>query len=408
MLSEPASSQNTALDYARKGITIAIGAMLLWFVGVQGLAAVAARTGALALVQIFDPGSHPESGNKLALFYLRNQQFEQAIAVAKPTVFADPMDVRIVRTLGLALEAAKPTAGADVMRVAEKLSWRDTPTSLWVMHDAALQANYPRVMAQLDALARRQAEPATVQKLFHASIGDAPSRRAFATVLQGNPPWRGAFFADARTSLPPANYARMEAFLDLLDKTSSPPTLAERMTFIDRMMDTGDATGARTYWLRSFRIPSKARDQVPYDPQFRLVATRPKGVPASAFEWGINPDADSIVAFRRIDSGFVLDVNPTTDAAMPLISQTLFLTPGRHRIDADIVQGSALQAPAGWQLACSGSQTALIRSFATAGNELSGVSFTVPPTGCESLTLTLMSNNQMSTQPVTIRSVMVR
>lgn len=408
MLTEHTSSRNSALDFARKGAVIVVGALLLWFVGVQGLAAVAAKSGAPALLQIFDPGSHPEAGNKMAQVYLRNQQPEQAIAVAKQTVFAAPMDVRILRTLGLALQATDPVTGARVMRVAEKLSWRDTPTSLWVMRDAALQTNYPRVMAQLDALARRQAEPATVQALFHASIGDAPSRLAFATVLKGNPPWRGGFFADARTNLPPESYPKMEALLTLLAGTRSPATAAERMTFIDRMVDTGDAVMARGYWLRSFKIPSSARNQVPYDPSFQAVGTRQTGTPISAFEWRVGPDADPFIAFRRADRGYVLDISPAHDAAVPLLAQTLLLQPGPHRIDADIVQGSALQAPAEWQLTCSGSSTALIRSFAVAGNELSGVSVTVPPAGCTAQTLTLMSNNQMSAQPVTIRSIAVR
>lgn len=408
MQTEQTTSQSTGRGYARKGATLVGAALLLWFVGVQGLAAVAARSGSPALLLLFDPGSHPDAGNKLAQLYLRSQHFDQALAIAKPTAFAAPMDVRIVRTLGQALQATKPAVAANVMRVAEKLSWRDTPTSLWVMRDAALQTDYPRVMAQLNALARRQTEPATVQKLFHASIGDAPSRLAFAAVLKDNPPWRGGFFADSRTNLPRESYPKMEALLSLLAGTKSPPSGAERMTFIDRMVDTGDVAMARGYWLRSFGISSNARGQVPYDPSFRAVATRQKGAPVSAFEWRIGPDADQFIAFRRADQGYVLDINPAHDIAVPLLAQTLLLQPGTHRIDADIVQGSALQAPAEWQLMCSGSATALIRSFTTAGNELSGVNITVPPEGCKAQTLTLMSNDRMSAQPVTIRSISVR
>jgi hypothetical protein len=408
MRTEQTTPQHTGRGYARKGATIVGAALLLWFVGVQGLAAVAARSGNPALLLLFDPGSHPDAGNKLAQIYLRNQRFDRALAIAKPTALAAPMDVRIVRTLGQALQAAEPAAAANVMRVAEKLSWRDTPTSLWVMRDAALHTDYPRVMAQLDALGRRQTEQATVQKLFHASIGDAPSRLAFATVLKDNPPWRGGFFADSRTNLPRESYPKMEALLTLLAGTKSPPSAAERMTFIDRMVDTGDAALARGYWLRSFGISSLARTQVPYDPSFQAVASRQKGVPVSAFEWNVGPDADQFIAFRRTDRGYVLDLNPAHDAAVPLLAQTLLLPPGTHRIDADIVQGSALQAPAEWQLTCSGSAAALIRSFATAGNELSGVNVTIPPEGCKAQTLTLMSNNQMSAQPVTMRSVSIR
>lgn len=408
MTSELTSTERPALALARKGAVAVIAAVLLWFVGVQGLAAIAAKSSSPALLQLFDPSAHPAAANQLARIYLAARQPAQASALARAATFADPMEVRVVRTLGQALETNDKAAAARVMRAAETLSWRDTPTSLWVLRDAALQANLPRVMDQIDALARRQVEPKLVQQIYYASLADATSRRAFAEALAKNPPWRGNFFADARIHLPPQSTAEMAMLLDLLDRTKSPPTRAERMTFIDRTVDAGDGQTARAYWARTFGIAPGALAQVPYDPVFRSVATRGQTAPVSPFEWKIGADSDQFIAFRRGDAGYLLDVNPATDAGLSLIAQTLLLAPGPHRIDANIVQGEAPRAPAEWQISCASSGTPLIRSFATQGNDLSGVTVVVPPTGCSVQTLALVTIDRIDSRSVTIASVTVR
>ncbi len=409
MHAEPTGTERSALTFARKGAVIVAAASLVWFVGVQGLAAIAAKSTSPALLQLFDPGAHPAAGYQLARIYLTAKQSERAIETARSATFANPMEVRVVRTLGLALEASNDkTASTRVMRAAETLSWRDTATSMWVLRDAALQKDLPRIMGQMDALARRQTEFNLIQRLFYAGLDDAVSRRALAGVLEKNPPWRSSFFSDIRVNLQPHYYDRMEALLDLLDRSKMPPSLSERMMFIARMMDTGDGAKARAYWIRTFHIPPAARSQILYDPGFRAVATRSNTAPVSPFEWNLGIDSAPFVAFRRGDRGYLLDVNPVTDANVPLITQTLMLAPGTHRIDADIAQGSAQQAPAEWQLACSPSGTALIRRFASPGNGLSGVTVTIPETGCDVQILSLVSNDRTDAQPVAIRSVSIQ
>lgn len=409
MHAEHTGTERSTLALARKGAVIVAAASLAWFVGVQGLAAIAAKSTSPALLQLFDPGAHPAVGYQLARIYLTARQPDKAVEMARPATLANPMEVRVVRTLGLALEASdKKTASTRVMRAAETLSWRDTPTSMWVLHDAALQRNLPRILGQLDALARRQTEFKLVQSLFYAGLDDAVSRQALAEKLANNPPWRSSFFADTRVNLQPQSYDRMEALLDLLDRSKMPPSSAERMTFIARMTETGQGAKARTYWIRTFHIAPAAHSQVLYDPAFRAVATRSKTAQVSPFEWSVGDDAPQFVSFRQDNYGYLLDVNPATDVSVPLIRQTLMLTPGTHTIDANIVQGSVQQAPAEWQLACSPSGTALIRRFATPGNALSGVTVTVPETGCDVQILSLVSSDRTDAQPLTIRSISIR
>ena len=397
------------VSYTRKGAAIMMAALLVWFVGVQGLAAIAAKSANPALLRVFDPGTHPAAGYQLARIYLIANQPDQAVAIARPAAFANPMDVRTIRTLGLALDARNyKTASARVMRAAETLSWRDTPTSLWVMRDAALQRDMPRVMNQMNALARRQTESELIKRFFYAGLDDAGSRQALTGLLANAPPWRSGFFAEMRINLQPHSYDKMEQLLDLLDRSKMPPSPAERMTFIARMTDTGDAAKARAYWIRTFGIAASARNQILHDPLFHAVATRSRTALVSPFEWNIGVDADSFVAFRRGDGGYVLDVNPATDVGMPLLTQVVFLTPGSHRIDTDITQGSPQKSPAEWQLACVPSGSVLIRRFATPGNGLSGVIVSIPSSGCDVQQLSLVTSDRIDANPVTIRSVLIR
>lgn len=392
---------------ARKAVVIVAVLFLLWFVGAQGLAAIAASSSNPALLALFDPARHPAVGRKQAQVDLLAQRPDRAIASARAATLSDPMNVRAVRTLGLSLENRDPARATRVMRMAEQLSWRDTPTSLWVMRDAAQAGEVERVMQQIDALARRQTESRITGQLFFAGFADAPSRAAFAALLAKDPPWRGRFFADIRTRLPPRSYDDMTALLDRLDRTGRPTRPAERMTFIDRMVDTGDGAMARDYWFRTFRIPPADRARTPHDPAFRAVASRRPDAVVSPFEWKIGPDADQLVAFRHGDAGRILDISPAPDV-VTLMTQTLVLPPGTHRIDADIIEGQPLLAPAGWQVVCVPSGGLLIRTFETRGNELSGVTVTVPPTGCDVQTLTLTGLERIDAQPVAIRSVIIR
>lgn len=407
-MSDPLPLGRSPQALVRTIAVVGAAALLIWFVGVQGLAAIVARSGNPALARLFDPSRHPAAGYTTGAALLIAKQPDLAARQIRPAVLAVPMDVRTVRVLGQALEARDPAASTRVMRVAEQLSWRDTPTTMWVLRDAALANDLPRAIVQMDVLARRQIQPELIQQLFQASLDDDRSRRAMATTLAGNPPWRGRFFASLRTTLSPQAHGRMEAMLNLLDATRSPATPPERMTFIDRMVDTGDGARARAYWARTFGIAPAAAARTPYDPAFAAIAARPKNAVVSPFEWKLNADADAFVAFQRDGGRVLLAVNPVADGSIPLLAQTLMLSSGPHRIDTDMVRNPVQKAPASWQVSCVPSGAPLVRSFATPGDELSGLSVTVPAGGCDLQTLTLVSTDRLGTQPVLIRSVLIR
>lgn len=390
-----------------KGIVIALIGPLLWFVGVQGMAAVAARSGNPALTQLFNPSQHPDAGYQLASTLLAARHTELSANLAQQAVLAAPMDVRSVRLLGQAVATRDKGASTKIMRAAEKLSWRDTMTSMWVLHDAALTNDLPRAINQIDALARRQVQPELIQQLFQASLSDERSRRAFTASLASNPPWRSRFFASMRTSLPLEAANRMVAMLDLLDQTKSPPSQLERMTFIDRMIDLGDGIGGRAYWMRTFDITPENGTRTPYDSMFRSVAVRGKNAVVSPFEWKVGVDADPFVTFQRSAGSPILAIDPVAGGRITLLMQALTLTAGIHRIDVDTVGNPIQKPPASWQVICVPSNKLLVRSFVRPGDELSGVSITIPTSGCSVQSLQLVSNDRIGTQPVLIRSVSI-
>ncbi|WP_156460908.1 hypothetical protein [Sphingomonas sp. Leaf339] len=395
------------ITIVRKATALVGAALIGWFVCEQGIAAIAARTNSTALLSRFDPAKYPDAGTRLAQIDLAKGRFDQAAALARAATLANPLNVRAVRTLGLALDVSDKTASTHIMRTAEKLSRRDTQTSMWVLRDAALNQDVPRALDQIDALARRQVQSKLTSKIFYAGLTDDPSRRAFAKLLARRPPWRSGFFANIRVNLPVNSYEQMELFLNQLDRTNAPASAEERMTFIDRMVDSGDVRRARAYWFRSFNISSENQAQTPYDPQFRVVAARRADAPISPFDWAINQDMNQYISLRSTDEGPALDIAPGSGDGTALISQTLMLAPGSHRIDT-VVEGPADQAPAGWQLVCSQSNSALIRSFARPGDELSGVTIDVPANGCSTQRLILTANGRIGARPISIRQVVIR
>lgn len=401
------ASARDPLTIARTFVVVAGAAALAWFVGTQGIAAVAARSMNTALLSRFDPGTYPEAGTRLAQINLEQGHADRAAALARPAALANPLSVRAVRVLGLSLNTNNKVEATRVMRVAEKLSRRDTPTSMWALLDAGLAQDLPRLLDQIDALARRQVQPEVTSKLFYAGLSDAISRHAFAGLLARNPPWRSSFFANIRVNLPSRSFQEMELLLDQLDRTNAPASPEERLTFIDRMEDRGEGRRAWAYWIRSFNISPARRGQTPYDPQFRAVAARRSGTSISPFEWAINQDASQFVGFGQGDRGPTLDVTPGAEDGTALLSQILLLASGSHRIDT-MMQGPIGQAPAGWQLACAQSGTPLIRTFARPGDELSGVTIDVPADGCSTQRLTLTANGRIGARPVSIQQVTIR
>ncbi len=402
------SSRRSPIALLRMAVVLSGAVLLVWFTGKQALAAVAARSDNPVLLAQFDPAIHPAAGAQLTQAHLAAEQYAAAVRVGRQAVLADPMNVRPMRILGTALQAIDEPASTRILRTAERLGWRDTPLSLWAVRDAATQGDPGRVMDWIDALSRRQVRPEITKFVLIAGLDDAVSRRYLADHLRRNPEWRGSFFFGLiRNELPEGSLSKAALLMDELDKTDAPTNPIERMALVERMVDTGNFSQAQTYWKDHFDLPATASASVPFDSAFRSVATRGERLPLSPFEWQMPPEADSFVYFREGAKSPVLQIDPGARGGSAMIAQLMSLSPGTYRIDTSLEAGDNAQSPVEWMVYCLPSNQALLRSFATRNNELSGVGFTVPQQGCEGQRLVLAARDRLDARALAISSVTI-
>ncbi len=391
----------------RIGIAGLVGAFLLPAVVANGMANYAEEEREIAMLRDVDPARFPDAGARLAELRLRLGDPAGAARIGLVAATHDPLNVRAVRVVGLARELLEDGSATPIMRQALRLGWRDTPTLLWGLRDAAEREDVEGVLEIVDALARRQVQGEVTRPLLMAALVDEVSRIAFVERLAQEPSWREAFFNDVQASLDPAVFDGMEDVFERMAATSSPPRQSERLRYIERVLQTGDFARARAFWMRSSDIDVSARSDVPFDPRFEHVASRAPGAPVSRFEWNVNNGAGRSVAFETRGDRTVLRVTPGSNPGSVLLSQSLGLAPGTHVIRSEVLEGSGGTLPAEWQLLCAASETPLVRRY-TRGTQdrLSRIEVTVPE-NCPVQTLRLNSTSVFGGAPVIIGSVTV-
>lgn len=405
-MTETVRSSGTPSRIVARGIIAGVvGLWLSWQVCVAGIGALAARSGDMRLLTATGSPAQPQAGSLLARQLLAAGRFADAAALARSIVLVDPFNDRALRVLGLASEKlGKPDTGAAIMRQAAKLGWRDTPTQLWMLNDAALHDDAVTVIQRADALARRNRSGELVRTIFLAAITEPRLRSAFIDSLGNQPMWRGAFFADVRQRLPESSIASMEALFRELRADGQTISPIERLSYVDRLVDLGRFDRARRFWAISFGIAPDQLSTSPYDPDFTLAAARPADAPTSRFEWVLNPDLAGSVTF----DGAGLTIPAALVGETMVMSQVVILSPGTHALSAQVV-GPAGAAAAGWSITCLPSGQELPRRLARgADDELSAVSFDVPSDGCGAQKLGLLSRDRLDAQVVTIGKVRIR
>ncbi len=371
----------------------------------MSVAALAARSLDLRLLALTSSPSHPQAGSLFAQHLLVSGQTAAAANVARPIVLADPTNDRALRVLGLASEKlGQRDRGAAIMRQATLLGWRDTPTQLWALRDAALRDDAVTVIQRADGLARRNRSGELTRAVFIAAVNEPRLRAAFVDSLAKQPMWRAAFFADVRQRLPEASAPGMEQlFRDMRAKGLTIGAI-ERLSYVARLVDLGQFQRARNVWAQAFSVPATRLTAQPYDGDFTFAAARSPDTPVGPFEWTVNPDLAGTVTLGKDGLTVPADIVGGTMIA----SQVVILPPGSHMLTARI-GGSASTAAAGWTLTCLPSTVELSRRLARgADDELSSVAFDVPGDGCAAQRLALMSRDRLGAQPVTIGTVRLR
>lgn len=395
---------------ARMGLAIAGGAVLVWGIVTTNLAAQSGRTGNAQLMSVFANGRYPDIAAQLASSFLTAERNDDAVATAREAVRNDPLNVKALSVLGLGLEKTGEKAEATaVMRRASMLGWRNTPTLVWAIQDAAKRDDAVRVVDIADALARRQAVKSLTRTVFFGALMEPRLRQEFVVRLAERPTWRATFFDDVANRLAPAQFDGIETVLRDLNGTAAPPTKEERLKYIGRLTALADYGRARHFWAQAFAIPMRQLAASPFDDRFTLAGRSDVNAPKSPFEWQINPDLDDAISFVAEAGGTALRIEPGLPGGTLVAAQTLMLLPGSHRIMTHLATGEGPIAPVGWQITCQPSKQPLLRTLARNRNdELTEVGVTVPVQGCAAQTLQLTALDRIEAQPVTIDAVAVR
>lgn len=393
----------------RTAIAVTFGAWFCWQIGAAGFAGLAVRSADPRLLAVTGTPSHPEAGSILSQALLTAGDAAGAARVAQSIVQVDPTNDRALRVLGLANEKlGHRDAGAKIMRQAANLGWRDTPTQLWILHDAAVHDDAVTVIRRADALARRGRSTDYTRAIFLASLNEPRLRAALADSLAKHPVWRTSFFSDVHQRLPANATAGMEALFGEMRAQRQAIAPNEWLNYIDRLVDLGDFRRARALWASNFAIsPSRLAD-TPYDGTFTLAAERPSDAATSQFEWVLNPDTAGAVVFTPGPRGASLTIPAELVGGTTIISQLMTLPPRSYTLTAR-VEGDPTSAAAGWNITCLPSGRELPRRLTRgADDELSTVAFDVPKDSCGGQRLTLITRDRSDAQIVSIGDVRIR
>ena len=382
--------------------------LLLWGIVTTALGAQAVRLRNPQLMVVF--AAHPDAATALATLQAAAGQSGDAEVMARRAVLADPLNVKALTLLGFALQRqGREPEATSVLRQAASMGWRQTGILTWGLQDAARNNHPDRVVDIADALARRQRVGTLTRTVFFGALDEPGLRRRFVQRLAMQPSWRPGFFADVHDRLAPAQFDGMDQMLRALRATSAPPTAAETLIYVDRMVQLGAIGRARRYWASVFRIAAADLAMQPFDGQFTRAAAMNRDAPTGVFDWRLNPDLEDLAAFETEAGSAALRIEPGIPNGAVIASQTLTLSPGDRVLETRLAAGSGASAPAGWTITCQGSEQPLLRSLSrTDRDELSRVAVTIPAQGCPAQILRLIGIDRMDARPATIVAVTIR
>lgn len=409
MAETASASQSRVHRLGRTVIAVALGAWCCWQITAAGFAGLAVRSTDPRLLAVTGTPSHPEAGSILAQALLTADDAASAARVAQSIVQVDPTNDRALRVLGLATEKlGDRDAGARIMREAANLGWRDTPTQLWILRDAAVHDDAVTVIRRADALARRGRSTDYTRAIFLASLNEPRLRAALANSLAKHPVWRTSFFSDVHQRLPASAATGMESLFREMRAQRQGIAPNEWLNYIDRLVDLGDFRRARTLWAINFSIPAARLSETPYDGTFVLASKRPSDAAISQFEWVLNPDTAGAVVFNPGPRGASLTIPAELVGGTTIVSQLMILPPRSYTLTAR-VEGDPASAAAGWNITCLPSGRELSRRLTRgAEDELSTVAFDVPKDSCAAQRLTLITRDRSDAQIVSIGDVRIR
>lgn len=334
-----------------------------------------------------------------------------AARTARHALEGAPLSARALRTLGLAREAqGNATGAAAAMALAGALGWRDTPTQIWLVKAYLQQGDYAAALERTDALARRRQWPEQMDALLMGAALDPDARAALSARLRLDPPWRSAFFESAH-HLPAESFGPFAAFLTAFasDGTVRPH---EAEGFVANLYGRGEYRRARQMWVLA-AVEGEAPAHALFDGGFddaaldlvvldlhptTLLRSVPRSVHPGPFAWTFPQPPGSEVRLGQPpgrDRERALYAGSAGDARYEVARQSLALTPGRYRLQAEASAEPGLRlAGFSWTLECLPDHRALplIERRASLPDGWTRLAYEVevPPAGCAGQRLALI------------------
>ena len=241
--------------------------------------------------------------------------------------------------------------------ITAQLGWRYTPAQQNLMLRALLDERFQDVLDHVDALLRRQRQPALAYTMLGAMEGVPQVHGEVLEKLLAEPGWRSDYLTVINHQSAPALLDARIRTLDALLATPSGLTLREMGASLVALTATGRGRAAHRLWMRHADKESDRRAGVAddgqlggnliYDPGFAHLAQRAGGddfgIP---FEWRLGQDLG--YATQSSDEGVM--INWDRRGVPVFLSQTVPVRPGRSYMltlegSADQDQLQSLLAP---------------------------------------------------------------
>jgi hypothetical protein len=312
-------------------IVTALGVVLAYFIINAAIAGAMLEAGQPAASARWWPGL-ADAGVAIAQKRLDAGDTPGALRAADWAIGREPLNVGALREAGLAMEKRGDIAKAEpLMRFAGERSWRDAPTTAWLLKRDLLEHHDSAAVDDIDAMLRQNTDPklqARMMSLLAVATTFPPLRPPIVRQLTLNPPWRSDFLRALGGW--PQDHGGADAVLSALKNTRSPPTAGEMAAYIDRLLDESRYADALDAWRRLSPTAAMGASALVHNGDFRA---DPDGTPLDwwiAATTGATASIDKSAANAGGGRGLRIEYDGVSQSSMP--AQLLVLPPGAYRI----------------------------------------------------------------------------
>jgi len=251
-------------------------------------------------------------------------------------LWREPLEPRLFNLLFAdSVRIGRPDRETDrLAALLAQLGWRYTPAQQNLMIRALLDERFGDVLDRVDALLRRQRQPALAYTVLAALEGIPQIHGEVLDKLLAEPAWRSDYLSVIGPESAPALLEARVRTIDALLKTRSGMNREEIAPSLIALNASGRGRIAHGLWVRQAGEPADAN--LVHDPVFEQVAaqagTAGPGIP---FEWRLGQD----LGYAAQTSSLGVSISWDRRGVPAFLSQTVPVRPGRDYVLT--VQGRA-------------------------------------------------------------------